>query len=73
VLAQALLQAKDATIEAQRVTLMTYQRLPGQGIAPDKDTEPLVEGIVSVSDVEVAGSGLTVHLPEILRWLKRRV
>lgn len=79
--AGAVLQAKNAQIEALQLSNFTYQQLlanqeqiatirllpPGNAEA---DVEPLVPGVIDVTKYE--GKGFTVDLPEILRRLKRK-
>lgn len=81
-LAQMYLEAKDARIEALELTNYRLRQLAGgevqaigrSGAAPASaagdDTEAIIEGIVSVKDVEKGG--LVVHTAEIVRRLKRR-
>lgn len=78
--AGAVLQARDAQIEALQLSNFTYQQLlatqqqaatlpllpPGSSGA---DAEPLVPGVIEVTKYE--GKGFTVNLPELLRRLKR--
>jgi hypothetical protein len=78
--AGAVLQAKNAQIEALQLSNFTYQQLlatqqqaatlpllpPGTSEA---DVEPLVPGVIEVTKYE--GKGFTVNLPELLRRLKR--
>ncbi|HEY0020405.1 MAG TPA: hypothetical protein VGC13_29170 [Longimicrobium sp.] len=78
--AGAVLQAKNAQIEALQLSNFAYQQLlathqqastlsllpPGTSAA---DVEPLVPGVIEVTRYE--GKGFTVNLPELLRRLKR--
>jgi hypothetical protein len=79
--AGAVLQARNAQIEALQLSNFTYQQmlateqqaasiplLPAS--TAKSDAEPLVPGIITVIPYE--GKGFTVNLPELLRRLKRR-
>jgi hypothetical protein len=79
--AGAVLQAKNAQIEALQLSNFTYQQMLAneQQIASipllpagtkKADAEPLVPGIIVVTEYE--GKGFTVNLPELLRRLKRK-
>jgi hypothetical protein len=77
-IAGAVLQAKNAQIEALQLSNFTYQLLATQQQAATltllppgtSDAEPLVPGVIEVTKYE--GKGFTVNLPELLRRLKRR-
>ena len=81
-LAQMYLEAKDRSIEALELSNYRLRQLAGGevqeigrgGTAPaasaGEDTEAIIEGIVSVKDVEKGG--VVVHTTEIVRRLKRR-
>jgi hypothetical protein len=79
--AGAVLQARDAQIEALQISNFTYQQLlatqqqaatlPLLSPKPSgADAEPLVPGVIEVTKYE--GKGFTVNFAEILRRLKRR-
>lgn len=81
-LAGAVLQARNAQIEALQLSTFTYQQLLATqhqaatlALPPpnafDADAEPLVAGVIDVTKFK--GKGFTVDLPEILRRLKRRL
>ena len=78
-LAQAVIQAKDATIHAQLVTINYHQQVVDgvllQPLRSDnsiksslKDKEELVADILSVTRYQ--GRGFEINLPEIIRRLK---
>jgi hypothetical protein len=80
-LSRAVLQARNAQIEALQLSNFTYQQLLAtqQQVATipmlppstsESDTEPLVPGVIEVTKYE--GTGFTINLPEMLRRLKRR-
>lgn len=79
-IARAVLQAKDAQIEALELSNFRLRQISGgevqtrgQGGVPaggEEDTEAIIPGVVSVKEVEKGG--LVFHAPEILRKLKRR-
>lgn len=74
----AIVQAKDATISAQ-ITELTMLRndgdlrryLPSSSSLKNKDSEPLIEGLVDVESYKT--KGFVFDLPNILRTLKRKV
>lgn len=80
-IASATLEAKDATIEAIKLSNYRYRQLLADanqakqidiGSVQDhssSEDEPILEGIVEVTEYE--GKGFTINLPEILRKLKR--
>jgi hypothetical protein len=79
-LAQAVIQAKDATIHAQSVTINHQQQLIGGALLQPlrnghnsksflQDKEELVGDILSVTKYQ--GRGFEINLPEIIRRLKR--
>jgi hypothetical protein len=77
VLAAATLQQKDMLIQQQQ-TFIDQQLLTGQVLissvrtsepATDPDSEPLINGIVTVKPYE--SHGVEINLPELLRRLKR--
>lgn len=79
VLAQAVLQAKDATINAQAVRISHQQQLldglllkpirRDEPMPPKDDKEDLVTDIISVT--KYRGKGFEINLPEMLRQLKK--
>jgi hypothetical protein len=80
-IANAVLQARNAQIEALQLSNFTYQQLLAsqQQVATipllpigtsGADVESLVPGVIEVTKYE--GKGFTVNLPELLRRLKRR-
>ncbi|WP_420127419.1 hypothetical protein [Longimicrobium sp.] len=80
-ISSAVIQAKNAQIEALQLSNFTYQQLLAnqQQVATlpllplgnlDADSEPLVPGVIDVTKYE--GKGFTVNFAEILRRLKRR-
>ena len=80
VLAQAVLQAKDATIHAQTLTLSHQQQLldglllkpirrDEPTIPPENDKEDLITDIISVT--KYRGKGFEINLPEMFRQLKK--
>lgn len=83
-LAQAVLQAKNATIQAMELSNFRLHQLVnsaqgtshaalfGEKESPQKkDSEAIIEGVLSVRDSEV--KGIVFHLPEIIRRLKRKI
>ena len=78
-LAQAMLEAKNATIEAQRDRLIFQGQIiegrllpePGQRKEPDK--EEILDGLVEIKKYE--GKGFAVNLPKLFRdlreWIKK--
>lgn len=77
----AVLQAKNAQIEALQLSNFTYQQLLAnqQQIATipllppsetKEDAEPLIPGVIEITKFE--GKGFNVNFAEILRRLKRR-
>ena len=81
-IAGAVIQAKEAAIEALQVSNFSYKQMIGHSsqakqldlaviVEKEKeDTEALIPGMVEVTDYK--GKGIKVKLPEILRKLKRR-
>jgi len=78
-LAQAINQAKDATIQALQLAnyqleqiSITVPRLPNPTSKAESksDSEELIDGVLSVKKTEI--KGIVVHWPEIVRKLKRR-
>ncbi|BBA71194.1 hypothetical protein [Geobacter sulfurreducens] len=80
VLAQAVLQAKDATIHAQALTISHQQQLHDglllkpirrdePTIPPENDKEDLIRDIISVT--KFRGKGFEINLPEMFRQLKK--
>lgn len=80
VLAQAVLQTKDATIHAQTHTISHQQRLldglllksirsDKPTISSENDKEDLITDIISVT--KYRGKGFEINLPEIFRQLKK--
>jgi hypothetical protein len=78
--ADAVLQARDAQIQALQLSNFTYQQLLATqqqaatlpllpASTSGADAEPLVPGVIEVTKYE--GKGFTVNLPELLRRLKR--
>lgn len=83
-LAQAVAQAKNATIQAMELSNFRLHQLvhAAQNTSqtallgekeppPKKDSEAIIEGVLSVRDSEV--KGVVFHLPEIIRRLKRKI
>jgi len=83
-LASAVLQAREAEIEALKISNYQYRQLiaasaevnqisllPGKGQVPALEEETLLDGIITVTPYE--GKGFKVNLPAILRSLKRRM
>jgi hypothetical protein len=83
-LAQAVLQTKNATIQAMELSNFrlhqlvnaaqgtSHPALVGDKESPKKkDSEAIIEGVLSVRDSEV--KGIVFHLPEIIRRLKRKI
>ena len=81
-IAKAVLQAKDAQIEALELSNFRLRQIGGGevqasgpgGAAPasgTEDTEAIIPGVVSVKVVEKGG--FVLHTPELLRRLKRRI
>ena len=76
-LAQAVLEAKDATIQAQQVAITQHQRqLGGEVIvnsmkqeSSKSETEEVFDGMAEITKYE--GKGFAVNLPEIYRRLKQ--
>lgn len=72
----AVLEAKNQTIEALRVENYLLKQVPTSTLPPctpipaKSDAEPLIPNLVSVKDVEI--KGVVIHLPELMRRLKRR-
>lgn len=78
-IAKAVLQAKDAAIEALELSNYRLRQIgggeilsagSGGGPAAGEDSEAIIPGVVSVKEVEKGG--FVLHTPEILRKLKRR-
>jgi len=78
-LAGALVQAKDATINAQQAQIAALESrqidlrryLPSDTETQNNDYEPLIEGVVGVKKLEI--KGVEFDLPGILRTLKRKI
>jgi hypothetical protein len=79
-LSQAMLQAKDATIQAQQLTIHHQRRLVGGEViieslletnthSQDETKESLLGGVVSITKYK--GKGFEVNLPKIFRCLKK--
>jgi hypothetical protein len=79
-LQQAVLQAKDATIQALQFTAANQQRLLGGEVmidslsgvtppAPRKEKEELLGGTVAITIYE--GKGFEINLPELFRMFRR--
>lgn len=68
-LANATLQAKDATIEALQITNFQYKQ-EVEKRSKDEDSEEIIKDVVSLGKFEV--KGVSVNLAELLRRLKRR-
>ena len=72
-LANAILQTKEATIES--LTLSNYQyKLQNEALRAEeheKGEESVIDGILAVKKYE--GKGFVLNLPEILRKLKRQI
>jgi hypothetical protein len=80
VLAHAVLQAKNATIQAQQFTILQQEHLlSGEVIVnslrqviphpKEDDNEPVLDGMAEIT--KYAGKGFTVNLPEIYRRLRQ--
>lgn len=74
-LSQAVLQAKDETISALKLTVYQLNQMVSSSKPlpleeQGKTEEPIFKGIVSVKKYE--GKGFSINFPEILRRLKRR-
>jgi hypothetical protein len=79
-LASAIIQAKDATIEALNIGHYRYKQLvygtatETGSVSPSAsapaDSEPLIHGAVELQKYE--GKGFSIDLPNILRKLKRK-
>ncbi|HEX8212238.1 MAG TPA: hypothetical protein VF584_18830 [Longimicrobium sp.] len=85
-IASALVQAKDAQLEALQISNFQYRQMLGGSMEvnnlgmlplghskpePDPADEPLFGGLVSITPLEM--KGINVNLPEIVRRLRRRV
>lgn len=77
-LAHAVLQAKDATIQAQRITLIQQEHLLSGEVIVDSlrrttpreyASEPVLDGMAEITKYE--GKGFNVNLPEIYRRLRQ--
>ena len=68
-LASALMQAQRASIEAQKVTIGLLNGTVTIKSLVKEDQEDLLGGVVSIVPYE--GKGFTLHLPEILRRLRK--
>lgn len=79
-LAHAMLQAKDATIEAQRVTIQRQQFLPSGSILQEsvqeipitpktEEKEKVLGGVLALGKYE--GKGFDINLGELFRQLRR--
>lgn len=70
-LSQAVLQAKDATIESLQLTNFQYRQLLNDKPVETKRTEEdIIPGVVSVGKFK--WNGLTFDFAEIIRTLKRK-
>jgi hypothetical protein len=69
-MATATMQMKDAVIEALRLSNFQYRKMLPNTSEENVDTEPIISGLLSVTDIE--GKGIKLHLAEIVRRLKRR-
>lgn len=68
-----------ATMQQQQLTIQNLELKP---FSPDilvisqsgneKDKEPLLGGIIKVGEAELAEGALTINLPALLRWLKKK-
>jgi hypothetical protein len=70
-LTQAVIETKDATIKYLQLSNYQLQQIVGTEGSP-KDSEEIIPGIVSVKDQDLEGSGFTLHIPELIRRLKRK-
>lgn len=70
-LADAMIQRKDATISSLNLTIFNQEKIIEVVQVKKPDEEPLIDGIVSVKDFE--WKGFKIKLPEIARWLKRKL
>jgi hypothetical protein len=71
-LAKALLQAKDATIEALKIANYQVQPPQSNSILPpsEKEDEDILGGAVSITRYKA--KGFTINLPRIIRKLRRK-
>lgn len=75
-LAQATIEAKDATIQAQRERLIFQGQImegrllpePSQQKTKQRDTEEILGGAIELKDYE--GKGFNVKLPKLYRELR---
>ena len=70
VLANSIIQAKEATIEILQLSNYQYRQLNESNPKNYKDKEDIIKGIVAVRKYE--GKGFTIDFAEILRRLKRK-
>lgn len=70
-LAQATLQAKDATITALELSYYQLKQIVDKQVEKTKNEEQMLGNIVTVKEYD--GNGLKVNLPELFRLLKRKV
>jgi hypothetical protein len=70
-LASSMIQAKDTTIEALKLSNYQYEQLLEKGKKKNEEKEDIIKDIVAVKQYE--GKGFAINLPEILRKIKRIV
>lgn len=71
VLNNAILQTKDATIEALQISNYQLKQIIGnKEIKPEKE-ESVAGGLMSIKNYE--GKGFSINLPELYRRLRRRM
>jgi hypothetical protein len=68
-LAGSIIQAKDTTIEALKLSNYQYEQILEKGKKQSDNKEDVIKSIVSVKEYE--GKGFSINLPEILRKIKR--
>jgi len=79
-LSQAVIEAKNATIQAHQLTIETQRVPPGDLVrnsviditpaASESEKEDLLGGAVTITKYQ--GKGFEINLPEIYRWLRKR-
>jgi hypothetical protein len=79
-LSQALIEAKNATIQAHQLTIETQRVAPGDLVrdsvvditpaASESEKEDLLGGAFTITKYQ--GKGFEINLPEIYRWLRKR-
>jgi hypothetical protein len=71
-LSEAIIQAKDASIQSLNLTVYRYEQFALEHAQSDKskNEEDVIKGVLAVRKFD--GKGFSVDLPEIFRRLKRR-